>query len=578
MFLQVPSSGVVNANVSPQPIVAIEDGNGDIAAGDVSSVTLSVLTYSGSASPTPQLSNTCSGIENNGVVAFGNCSLPNTGTYTLQASDSSASITAAKMAAQSAFTVTTAPPAKFVLTSGNNNTPTGTASNTANIGPITVTEYDAYNNVTSASSPLTVNLSSSSSQGIFAATSQGTPVTSVTIPGGSSSTTFYYGDTVAGSPTLTAASPGLLPATMSASVAAGPPTQLAFTSSAFVVAQGTSASNPFTIAMEDQYGNLATSSSSATTVALRSTSGTAIFSATANGSSVTSVSIPKGSSSVTAYYGDNTPGTPTITTSATGLTSATQTETILLKPTKLVFSSTVNSGTASSTTNIGPITVTEEAANGSPTILPETVSLTSTSSGKTFSNTAGSASITSVSIPAGQSSATFWYGDKVAASPTITGAATGLTSATMPLTITPAAMSQFLLTPSAPNPTAGTPFTEAISAADQFSNVVTTYTGTQTLSFTGPGNSPAPANAAPSYPASVTFVNGVASGTNAASITLYDAQTTTLTVSQVNGGITSSATTASFNREPGRHDRVRREHSNLAADGWQSVHRIRHCG
>jgi Putative Ig domain/Legume lectin domain len=56
-----------------------------------------------------------------------------------------------------------------------------------------------------ATADLTVSLQSSSPGGVFAATSGGPPVTSVTIPAGSTSATFFYGDTQPGSPVITAA-------------------------------------------------------------------------------------------------------------------------------------------------------------------------------------------------------------------------------------------------------------------------------------------------------------------------------------------------------------------------------------
>ena len=88
--------------------------------------------------------------------------------------------------------------------------------------------------------------------------------------------------------------------------------------------------------------------------------------------------------------------------------------------------------------------------------------------------------------------------------------------------------------------TAGTPFPDTITALDPYGNTATGYTGSQTITFTGPAN--APGGTAPTYPASVTFTNGVATP----SITLYDAQTTTLTAKQgtisgTSGNITVSA-------------------------------------
>lgn len=89
---------------------------------------------------------------------------------------------------------------------------------------------------------------------------------------------------------------------------------------------------------------------------------------------------------------------------------------------------------------------------------------------------------------------------------------------------------------STPSPTAGAPFTETITATLPAGGTDVAYTGTQAVTFTGPSASPN--GTSPSYPASVAFVAGV--GT--ASITLFDAQTTTLTATQ--GSITG--TSASF--------------------------------
>jgi hypothetical protein len=84
--------------------------------------------------------------------------------------------------------------------------------------------------------------------------------------------------------------------------------------------------------------------------------------------------------------------------------------------------------------------------------------------------------------------------------------------------------------------TAGGAFSETLTAVDPYGNTATTYTGSQTIAFTGPASSPN--GKAPAYPTSVSFGAGV--GT--ASITLYDAQTTALAATQ--GGVSGSS--ASF--------------------------------
>jgi hypothetical protein len=104
-----------------------------------------------------------------------------------------------------------------------------------------------------------------------------------------------------------------------------------------------------------------------------------------------------------------------------------------------------------------------------------------------------------------------------------------------PVTIGAPVLTSFTLTPSNSSPNAGAAITVGITALDQFGNVDVGYTGPECLTFSGPANSPD--GNAPIYPppgscssgSEVTFLNGVATGTDAAGMTLFDAQTVTLT-------------------------------------------------
>ncbi|MGH2879119.1 MAG: hypothetical protein ACRDK4_05870 [Solirubrobacteraceae bacterium] len=71
-------------------------------------------------------------------------------------------------------------------------------------------------------------------------------------------------------------------------------------------------------------------------------------------------------------------------------------------------------------------------------------------------------------------------------------------------------------------PTAGTAFSAALTATDEWGNTTAGYAGSKSIAWSGPSNSPS--GKAPTYPATVSFTAGV--GT--ASIKLYDAQSTTL--------------------------------------------------
>ena len=83
----------------------------------------------------------------------------------------------------------------------------GSASASPSIGPVTVQLRTAAG--APVTSGITVSLSSSSTGGNeFSASNGGADVTSVVIPAGSSSVRFYYGDELAGTPTLTVSAAG----------------------------------------------------------------------------------------------------------------------------------------------------------------------------------------------------------------------------------------------------------------------------------------------------------------------------------------------------------------------------------
>lgn len=148
-----------------------------------------------------------------------------------------------------------------------------------------------------------------------------------------------------------------------------------------------------------------------------------------------------------------------------------------------------------------------------------------------FSGPGSSPNGTAPSYNGGSSSVTFTNGVATVpvslyrAESTILTAADGSITGSLPVTVNPAAASQFGL-PAIPNGVAGTAFSVTVTALDAYGNTATGYAGGKTLSWSGPGN--APSGTAPSYPGNpVTFTAGVASNLP---VTLYLAQSTALTV------------------------------------------------
>jgi hypothetical protein len=108
---------------------------------------------------------------------------------------------------------------------------------------------------TTATVPTAIALASSSASGVFATSPAGpwTPTLNLTLLPGQGTATFYYEDTLAGTPTITATVPGQPGATQTETVTPGPPVSLTVTAPTRSVLQTGRLSVAGTA--KDQYGN-----------------------------------------------------------------------------------------------------------------------------------------------------------------------------------------------------------------------------------------------------------------------------------------------------------------------------------
>ncbi|GEM_PF-494858 len=197
----------------------------------------------------------------------------------------------------------------------------------------------------------------------------------------------------------------------------------------------------------------------------------------------------------------------------------------------------------------GYIEVQRQDSSGNPVTSGSlTVNLSTTSpygKGK-FALAVGGDPITSVTIPDGSSTASFYYYDESAGTWSITASASGLTPASDSITVNPDSVSQLVITlpgetfesgngntGTPDTQTAGTSFNITVRACDQYFNVVSTYTGNHTLTFSGPGVAPDGTNpsfdgdnTAP-YQSTVNFTNGVS---DTITVILYKAETVAIHV------------------------------------------------
>jgi type II secretory pathway pseudopilin PulG len=85
-FVEQPSGANAGVVFGTEPVVAVEDQNGNVVTSDLSPVTLTITTGTGTSGAS--LSQYCTGVENSGVVSFNGCSINLAGlNYQLTASD-----------------------------------------------------------------------------------------------------------------------------------------------------------------------------------------------------------------------------------------------------------------------------------------------------------------------------------------------------------------------------------------------------------------------------------------------------------------------------------------------------------
>ena len=190
--------------------------------------------------------------------------------------------------------------------------------------------------------------------------------------------------------------------------AAGAATHLAFFSSP-ITGPSSTVGSPFgfqpVVAVEDANNNIVTTAFASVSLSIASGP---------NGAALANCTATQFKGVVTfAGCSVNAVGTYTLAASEAGLASGTSSSFYVAPAPPAAFNIISNplSAIASSSANMGPITVQEQDMFGNPTTAAETVNLSSSSGTGVFSATPGGAAISSITILAGSSSANFYYGD-----------------------------------------------------------------------------------------------------------------------------------------------------------------------
>ncbi|MEI6378216.1 MAG: YDG domain-containing protein [Candidatus Falkowbacteria bacterium] len=377
-----------------------------------------------------------------------------------------------------------------------------------------VTRRDQFNNPVTASST-TVYLYSSSggaNKKFVNASSAGATITSVSIDGGSATSSFWYYDETPGTVLISASdnsfapdgAAGIADATSTITVNPGATTQYILSNPGNLVAGNRLG---YTVTRKDQFGNLATANTNRIYIYTSSTEANAKFYDAASGGAVlTYLDMTVGNATSSFWYYDQTPGTYTISASdnhsvpdgSTGIVDGTASVTV--SPAAVSQLALSNPGSLVAGNRLGFAVTREDQFGNAVASGTLNVYLYSDSLGanKKFYNDASAGNqITSVTLNEGSSTLNFWYYDDFASTSTVTvsdGAGTangavGLTDALYTFTISPATTTKFLLT----NPgdmVASSTLGYSVIRKDQFNNLVTAGSATVYLysDSTGPKN------------------------------------------------------------------------------------------
>jgi type II secretory pathway pseudopilin PulG len=495
-FTTQPVAGpTAGSLMSTQPVVKIEDSQGNVVTS--SSATLNTPTVSNGGSLTGCESLTAV----NGVVNLSGCSFGGqiNSYYTMTVTSPGLTSATSQLFASDTAAGTEA----GVLLSAS---PTSVSvSNVTNV-QLTIEIVDAWGNETVSNGTTNLTVSSTSTLGFFntSETVGGTVGTSTTvsIPSGASSGTLYYGDEGAGVPTITAYNNATVRAYGSTTLTVNPDvgTKLVYGTAP---PSPTTAGSGFSLAVweEDQYGNVVTTDNT-TAVSIGASNGPST-----GGFSCLSASVVVNSGVATFQNCSFTSASTlpyTVTASASGLTSATATTTVSAGAASKMAIWAGNNQTAKvSTAFAQPLSVLVTDSSGNP-VAGTTVTFTSPNGTKsgTFLATAGacvatggtaSRTCTAVTNASGIASSLSFTASTATGTYNVTATASGVTTATFSETNSATGATLAFLT-SAQNFTTvvGSPTTTSgsiiIQAQDGNGNpVVQTAPLTVNLAYVDPG-------------------------------------------------------------------------------------------
>ena len=517
VFTTQPGGGTAGTAWTAQPVVTLEDANGNTVTGTAQNVILAIQNNAGGGS----LSGTTTVAVNTstGVATFSGLSINKVGTgYTLTATGSTVDTTAGTVISNG-FNITAGAATQLVFAQQPTNTAAGSSITPA------VTVEDANGNVvTSSTASIAMAIGTNPGSGTLSGT---TPVSAVN--GVATFSNLSINKTGTGY-TLAASSSGLTGATSTTfNVTPGAANKLAFSQQPTNTAAGQSITPAITVQVEDANGNVVTSSTASIAMAIGTNPGSGTLSGT------TPVSAVNGVATFSNLSINKTGAGYTLAASSNGLTGATSNTFNITAgtATQLAFG-TQPSNTAAGSSITPAMTVQVEDTNGNVvttgtgSTASVTVAIGTNPGGGTLSGT------TTVSAVSGVATFSTLSTNKAGTGYTLTASSSGLTGATSNgFNITPGAVSAGTSTVVA-NPTSvtadgATTSTITVTLLDASSNPVTGKTVTLTA---GSGSS------------TISAASGASNASGVVTFTVKDtkAETVTYTAKDTTDSVTITET------------------------------------
>src|SRR5437667_176154 len=449
-------------------------------------------------------------------------------------------LTAVGSQSQAQNTFTDAGANKLQFTTSAFTVAAGTCSGTITVGTF------SGNNAASPSSNETITLTTSSSGGGFYSNSGcTTPITTVGISTSQNGASFFYKDTTAGTPTITATpAPSLTTPTQTETVTPAAANKLVFSQQPSNATGGSAITPAVAVQVQDQFGNVVTSgsgSNASITVAIGSNPGGGTLSGTTTQTAVSGL----------ATFSNRSSGKPgngyTLTVSSSGLTGATSdTFNITVGAAAQLVLGTQPSNARAASSITPAVTVQVQDAGGNVvtgSTASVTVAIGTNPSSGTLSGTTTVSAVNGVATFSNLSIDKAGTGYKLTAT---SGTLTSATSSAFNITVGTATKLVFDQQPT--NTVAGASISPALTlqVQDANGNVVTTSQASATVAIgTNPGGGTLGGTTI------VSAVSGVATFSGLS----IDKTGTGYTLAATSTGLTS-ATSSAFNITPGTANKL----------------------